>query len=152
MRMINFPNCEGFTYFATKPDFLHHNLIDKREEPESCLCFHYPIRECCVIRNKYNYKEEVVGNCCIRMFETEDSARFFQSLKRVRKDPSRSLSSAVMEYAWEQDVIDEWKFDFYIDIRYEHEISRRQMELKSRINPKVLEFFTKEPELLQCTG
>ena len=86
------------------------------------------------------------------MFGTEDSARFFQSLKRVRKDPSRSLSSAVMEYAWEQDVIDEWKFDFYIDIRYEHEISRRQMELKSRINPKVLEFFTKKPELLQCTG
>jgi len=27
MRMINIPNCEVYTDFATKPDFLHHNPI-----------------------------------------------------------------------------------------------------------------------------
>jgi len=46
---------------------------------ENCLCGH-DIAECCVIKNKLNGNEAVVGNCCINKFMETDNDLIFQAI------------------------------------------------------------------------
>jgi len=42
--------------------------VYQAEEPETCLCGHFPIIELCVLRNKLNLAQVTVGNCCVKKF------------------------------------------------------------------------------------
>jgi hypothetical protein len=39
--------------------------VYEAEEPETCLCGHFPIIELCVLSNRRNQAEATVGNCCV---------------------------------------------------------------------------------------
>ena len=39
--------------------------VYEAEDPETCLCGHFPIIELCVLGNKTNGRFATVGNCCV---------------------------------------------------------------------------------------
>lgn len=55
------------TWDAAKLEWTLHEVFES-EEPETCLCGHYPIIENCVLRNKTNGAFATVGNCCVKKF------------------------------------------------------------------------------------
>ncbi|MEL5876578.1 hypothetical protein [Cereibacter sphaeroides] len=60
--------------------------ISEADEPETCLCGHFPIIELCTIANAATAKSVDVGNVCMKRFLGFRSDLIFQSLKRVRAD------------------------------------------------------------------
>lgn len=58
---------------------LEWNLHEVYEanEPETCLCGHYPIIEICVLKNIINSNFTNVGNCCVKKFIGLPSDKIF---------------------------------------------------------------------------
>lgn len=71
---------------------LEWNLEDMYEadEPDTCLCGHTPIIELCILRNRLNNNDALVGNCCVKKFIGLPSDKIFQALRRVRKDTEKA--------------------------------------------------------------
>lgn len=92
--------------------------IYETEEPETCLCGHFPIIEICTLRNKLNAQFATVGNCCVKKFIGLPSDRIFRAVKRVRKDNHKSLNAEAIQHAYEKRWINEWEYDFSIDINF----------------------------------
>jgi len=67
--------------------------VYEAEEPETCLCGHYPIIELCVLQNGKNGARATVGKCCVKRFVGLPSDKIFEGVKRVRKDTSKSLNT-----------------------------------------------------------
>jgi hypothetical protein len=112
--------------------------IFEAEEPDTCLCGHYPIIENCILRNKVNGNEVLVGNCCVKKFVGLPSDRIFQAVKRIRKDLVKSLNAEAVEHARERRWITQWERDFYMGIMRKKNLSPKQAAKKSQINEKVL--------------
>jgi hypothetical protein len=55
------------------------------DEPETCLCGHFPIIEICEIRNRVTNALAEVGNRCVKRFLGFRSDLIFDALKRIRK-------------------------------------------------------------------
>lgn len=112
--------------------------IYEADEPDTCLCGHFPIREICVLRNKINRNDAIVGNCCVKKFIGLPSDKIFQAVKRVRKDTEKSLNIEALQYALEHRWISEWEKDFYCDIMRKRNLSPKQAVKKNEINEKFL--------------
>jgi len=112
--------------------------IYEADEPDTCLCGHFPIREICVLRNKINRNDAIVGNCCVKKFIGLPSDKIFQAVKRIRKDTEKSLNSEALQYALEHRWISEWEKDFYCDIMRKRNLSPKQAVKKNEINEKFL--------------
>lgn len=108
------------------------------DDPETCLCGHYPIREICVIVNKENGAEAEVGNCCVNNFLDINSEQVFSSLRKVVADPASSFNEATIELVYERGYISKWERDFYLDIWRKRVLSPKQAAKKERINAKIL--------------
>ena len=76
--------------------------VYQEEEPQTCLCGHTPIIEICVIRNRNNGNEAVVGNVCVNKFLGLNSEKIFAGLRRVGKDDSKALNEAATLYAFDK--------------------------------------------------
>ncbi len=63
-------------------------LVDiiEADEPEACLCGHYPIMEICEIRNRVTGITTEVGNVCVKRFLGVRSDLIFTAVKKIRKD------------------------------------------------------------------
>ena len=121
-------------------------LIEPDEDPETCLCGHYPIRECCIITNKITGEEVIVGNCCINRIVETESDLIFQALKRVKKDATKSFNFAVIEYAYRKHIINTWEYEFYKNIMRKRKLSPKQYSKKLNINVKILNSLRKNTE------
>jgi hypothetical protein len=121
-------------------------FIEPDEEPETCLCGHYPIYECCTITNKKTGKEVIVGNCCINRFLETESDLIFQALKRVKEDNTKSFNIAAIEYVYGKHIINEWEYDFYKSIMRKRKLSPKQRSKKLSINAKILSSLRKNTE------
>ncbi len=111
------------------------------EESQTCLCGRYPILEICVIKNKKNEKETEVGNCCVNKFLGINRANMiFTSLKRVKKDISKSMSVETLKYLYDRNAINEFEYNFYSDIIRKRILSERQSDVKKHINKKLIAF------------
>jgi hypothetical protein len=112
------------------------------DEPRRCLCSHYPIIECCVIRNRLNGNEVIVGNCCVKRFRGLPSAKVFEALKRVIKDRGAALNQAAVEYAHDRGWLSDGERDFYLNtIRPSYRLkglSPKQLATRVKINERVL--------------
>lgn len=108
------------------------------DEPETCLCGHYPIIENCVLRNKTNGEFATVGNCCVKKFLGLPSDLIFQAIKRVRVDGDKSLNAEALEYARGRGWINDWEFDFYLRIMRKRAMTDKQLAKKRQINAKFL--------------
>ncbi len=114
------------------------------DEPETCLCGHYPIIELCKIKNKENREIAIVGNCCVSKFMGLPSEKIFQAVKRVRKDSEKSLNSESIELAYSKDWINNWEYEFYIDTFRKRRLSEKQTLKRKQINEKILANINKD--------
>ena len=112
--------------------------VYEAEEPEICLCGHFPIIELCVLSNRRNRKQATVGNCCVKKFIGLPSDKIFQAVKRIRRDPSKSLNVEAIRHAFDRRWIGEWERDFYFDIMRKRSLSVKQAAKKDEINQLVL--------------
>jgi hypothetical protein len=114
------------------------NEIYEAEEPETCLCGHFPIMEICILQNKLNAQFATVGNCCIKKFIGLPSDLIFQAVKRIRKDNQKSLNAVAIQHAYEKRWINEWEYKFSIDTMRKRNLSAKQLQTRMKVNEKVL--------------
>jgi hypothetical protein len=112
--------------------------VYESEEPETCLCGHFPIVELCVLTNRKNRMQATVGNCCVKKFIGLPSDKIFQAVKRIRKDESKSLNAEAIQHAFDRRWISEWEKDFYFNIMRKRNLSEKQATKKGEINQSVL--------------
>ena len=111
--------------------------IYEADEPERCLCGHFPIIEICVLSNSKNLNQAIVGNCCVKKFIGLPSDKIFQAIKRVRKDNRRSLNAEAIDYAFRKKWLNEWEKNFYLDIMRKRKLTPKQWTKKEQINGKL---------------
>lgn len=114
------------------------NEIYFADEPETCLCGHFPIIELCELKNTKNKELAVVGNCCVKKFIGLPSDKIFQAVKRVRKDGGKGLNSETIELAHSKKWINNWEYTFYVDTFRKRKLSEKQLIKRRQINEKVL--------------
>jgi len=145
---------EGYNFKALKREILSRShatdwLIARREwalvdvyeadENETCLCEHYPIREICVISNKTTNKATEVGNVCVKRFLGIRSDLIFKSLKRIRKDPAKTLNEDAIAFFFDRRLLNQKEFDFLQDTWRKRKLTFAQLNWRSDINRKVLD-------------
>jgi hypothetical protein len=74
------------TWDAAKLEW-HLEDMYESDEPDTCLCGHTPIIELCFLRNRFNDKDALVGNCCVKEVYR---AAFWQDLRCVTPRSERS--------------------------------------------------------------
>src|SRR5690606_16058714 len=104
---------------------------------------HFPIIEICVIKNKNNKNEAIVGNCCVKKFLGLPSNDIFSAMKKIKKDVEKSINAATLRYAFEKKWINTWEFDFYTDIFRKRNLTDKQTQKKKQINQKILKNMSK---------
>lgn len=112
--------------------------ISEADEPETCLCCHFPIIELCTISNATTGKSVDVGNVCVKRFLGFRSDSIFQSLKRVRADPDRAIGPDATAFFHERRVINDWGYQFQQSTMRKRNLSHRQLATKRSINQKVI--------------
>lgn len=112
--------------------------IYEAEEPERCLCGHFPIIEICILKNKHNANSATVGNCCVKKFIGLPSDKIFQAVKRIRKDNKKSLNAEAIDHAFRKGWINEWEYNFSIDTMRKRKLSYKQLQTRIKVNEKML--------------
>lgn len=112
--------------------------VYEADEPETCLCGHFPIVEICQISNRVTGHGTEVGNRCVRRFLGFRSDLIFAAIKRIRKDMSRSLNADAIAFFKERGALNEWEYGFLQDTKNKRSLSTRQMTVRRRINAKIL--------------
>jgi len=120
-------------------------LVDiiEADEPEYCLCGHYPIKELCELRNFKNNNTTIVGNHCVNKFMEIKSNKIFESIKKLREDISKSANIETIDFLFEKDLISTWEKDFYSDIFRKRVLSENQLRKKIEVNRKILSIVKK---------
>jgi len=119
---------------------LEWSLIDvfKEEEPDTCLCGHYPIIENCVLGNSLNGQKAIVGNVCVKKFLGLPSDKIFRAINRIAQDNERALNAEALDHAYRKGWINDWERKFYVDTMRRRGLSGKQREKRIQINKKVL--------------
>lgn len=112
--------------------------VYEEDEPTTCLCGHFPIIEICVIRNKINGNETIVGNVCVKKFLGLPSDRIFSAIKRISKDNTKSLNIESIEYMNNRGWLTDWEYRFYCNTYNKRILSVKQMKSRENINQKLL--------------
>jgi hypothetical protein len=113
--------------------------VYEADEPERCLCGHFPIIELCVLKNNVNGNLATVGNCCVKRFVGLPSDKIFEGVKRVRKDTSKSLNAEGVHHALSRGWINQWEHDFYLDVMRRRRLTFKQKAKKQQVNELVLQ-------------
>ncbi|EIZ1047419.1 hypothetical protein CGH23_22775 [Vibrio parahaemolyticus] len=111
--------------------------IYEADEPERCLCGHFPIIEICNLKNKLNSNYVTVGNCCVKKFIGLPSDKIFQAIKRVRRDDEKSLNAEAISHAYDKGWINDWEKSFYLDVMRKRKLTSKQRNKKIQINNKL---------------
>ncbi|EGR2186260.1 hypothetical protein ACEV74_23125 [Vibrio parahaemolyticus] len=111
--------------------------IYEADEPERCLCGHFPIIEICTLKNKLNSNYATVGNCCVKKFIGLPSDKIFQAIKRVRKDDEKSLNAEAISHAYDKGWVNDWEKSFYLDVMRKRKLTPNQLNKKTQINNKL---------------
>lgn len=109
-----------------------------QQEPETCLCGHFPINELCVLRNRKNGNSAVVGNVCVKKFMKLSSDKMFAAIKRVTADATKAFNAELIEHAFTKGWISQWEKDFYLDTWRKRRLSDPQMAKRRQVNWKIL--------------
>jgi hypothetical protein len=126
------------TWDEAKLEWALHEIYEA-DEAETCLCGHFPIIELCILNNKRNGQIATVGNCCVKKFIGLPSDKIFQAVKRVRKDPSKSLNGEAIGHAFQKGWLTKWEKDFYFNIMRKRNLTDRQAAKKAQINELFLQ-------------
>jgi hypothetical protein len=114
------------------------NISEAEDEPERCLCGHFPIIELCTISNSLTRLSVEVGNVCVKRFLGFRSDLIFQSLKRIRLDIDKSIGPDATVFFFERGILSEWEYNFQQNTMRKRNLSSRQLDSRRKINAKVL--------------
>lgn len=119
---------------------LEWQLVDvyDQEEPDTCLCGHFPINEICVLRNERNGRVTEVGNICVKKFLGLPSEKIFQALRRISKDDSKALNAEGIQHASDRGWLNDWETNFCFDTMRKRTLSENQLAKRREINQLVL--------------
>lgn len=112
--------------------------VYEADEPERCLCDHFPIREVCILKNGVNGNVANVGNCCVKKFIGLPSDKIFQAVKRVRKDNGKALNGEAIDHAYRREWINKWEYDFSMNTLRKRKLTEKQLNTRRSINLKIL--------------
>lgn len=104
------------------------------DEPETCLCGHYPIKEICTIANSLTSHECAVGNCCVMRFGIAALENIFAALRRVKRDKTSSLNVEAIEHAHDKSWFNPWETAFYLGMWRKRKLSTKQLAVKIKLN------------------
>lgn len=110
----------------------------QQDPPGICLCGHIPIVEHCLLVNRLNGNEAVVGNHCVKRFLDIPSGPIFAGLRRIARNTGTALNEAVIEHAYAHGWINNWERAFYLDTMRRRKLSRKQCAKRVEINSRVL--------------
>ena len=110
------------------------SYVYESDEPETCLCGHFPIKNICVLQNKHSQSCVTVGNCCVKKFMGLESDKIFQAINRVRKDIERALNAEAIEYGFKEGWINDWERGFYLDTMRKKKPSPKQKSIRIGIS------------------
>ena len=109
------------------------------DDPEQCLCGHFPIIEVCVLANRKNARTAEVGNVCVKRFLGIRSDKIFACVKKLKKDSDKAPNAETIELLYEQGLISSWERKFSLDTMRKRNLSGRQMIKRREINQKILD-------------
>src|SRR3569832_509248 len=89
--------------------------VNDEEEPDTCLCGHFPIDEICVIANRENGNTAIVGYVCVKRFLGLPSGPIFQSVKCVKRGSRKTFNEETIIHAHQKGWITTWERAFYLD-------------------------------------
>lgn len=112
--------------------------VYEADEPETCLCGHFPIMEICQISNRITGHRTEVGNRCVQRFLGVRSDLIFTAIKRIRKNISKSLNADAIAFFKERGALNDWEYGFLQDTKNKRNLSTAQMTARRRINAKIL--------------
>jgi hypothetical protein len=112
--------------------------ISEADEPETCLCGHYPIIELCSVHNRITNADVDVGNVCVNRFLGFRSNIIFQSLKRIRKDITKSIGAEATVFFHGRQIINAWEYNFQQSTMRKRNLTRDQLATRQKINEKVI--------------
>lgn len=112
--------------------------VSEADEPETCLCGHFPIIELCSIKNGVTGRSTTVGNVCVKKFLGLRSDLVFASVKRIRKDPSKGVNPDAASLFFQRGILTQWEYDFCQDTFRKRELTERQLSKRQSINTKIL--------------
>ena len=112
--------------------------IHESDEPETCPCGHFPILEICAIHNRVTGHSTEVGNICVKRFLGLRSDLIFAAIKRIRKDPDKSLNADAIAFFHGRRVLNDWEFSFCEDTMRLRRLTAAQLAKRRAINQKVL--------------
>ena len=112
--------------------------IFESDESRTCLCGHYPIKEICVLVNKNNGSTTEVGNTCVNKFLGISSNKLFQSLKRVKRDPSKAFTFDMVDLFHRLGHVTDRQRTFYRETWRRRSLTERDMDTRRQINKRIL--------------
>ncbi len=89
-------------------------------------------------RNKVTKYDVEIGNCCVKKFLNLPSGKIFNAIKRINTDSSKSLNIEALEFAKQNNWINDWEWEFYTDTFRKRKLSYKQETKRQQINQKVL--------------
>ena len=108
------------------------------DEPETCLCEHFPIIEICSLVNRVTGERAEVGNVCVKRFLGIRSDLVFNALHRIRKDPEKSIGPDAALFFYERGGITEWEYEFCAATWRKRRLSQAQLDARRAINEKII--------------
>ena len=142
LRIIAFSEHDEWELARREWEWVNTYLIDEYEECDTCMCGH-PIRDVCVIVNRLNRIQTIVGNCCIKKFMENEADLVFQCIKRLHANIDNPLNPATLEYSYRKGIIDEWERRYYRDTWRKRNLTKKQYAVRLGINERVLSRFRK---------
>lgn len=112
--------------------------IHEADDPDTCACGHFPIIEICSIRNRITGHLTEVGNVCVKRFLGLRSDLIFTAIKRIRRDPDKSLNADAVAFFHERGLLNQWEYGFCQNTMRLRNLSRAQIAKRRCINQKVL--------------
>ena len=112
--------------------------IHSADEPETCSCGHFPIMEICSIHNRVTGKSTEVGNVCVKRFLGLRSDLIFAAIKRIKKDPDKSLNADSIVFFHERKLLNEWEYNFSQNTLRTRKLTTAQLSARRSINSKIL--------------
>jgi hypothetical protein len=112
--------------------------VHEADEPQTCLCGHYPIIEICGISNRITMKNTEVGNRCVRRFLGIRSDLIFAGIRKIQKDITKNLNADAITFFRQRGLLTAWEYGFLQDTMRKRRLSEAQLASRQRINEKVL--------------
>ena len=111
------------------------------DDPTQCPCGQV-IYEWCHIENRETEKQTIVGNVCVKHFMGVDMSPFFAGAKRLRKDSRKGPNKALISYAAQHGLINEWETEFLINVMSKRVLSDKQIACRDKISNRILAALT----------